>query len=93
MRIKQIKANVTEITFENGSQVMFSYETPVAARGADGTAFKSERFYSVTTSKHIGQWLRSFGSHSDLAEAMPRDFFNAMSAGVAVSNDNARGGY
>ena len=56
MRIKSIKSNMTELHLNDGTIVLFSYETPVAARTDLGFVRTEERF-SVTTSKHITQWL------------------------------------
>ena len=37
--------------------VFFSYNTPVAANLKDGGFVRTSTKYSVTTSKHITQWL------------------------------------
>lgn len=63
MKIKPIKSNQTELHMDNGTVVLFSYETPVAARLGSGIAVdqgafvKVNRKYSAITSKHINQWL------------------------------------
>ena len=36
MRLKQIGSNQTEIIFNNGTHVLFSYETPVAVSTING---------------------------------------------------------
>ena len=56
MRIKLIKSNMTELHLNDGTVILFSYETPVAARTDTGFVRTAEKF-SVTTSKHITQWL------------------------------------
>ena len=57
MKLTPIAANQNEIQFTNGTQVFFSYKTPVAAycpsRGYIRTATK----WSSTTSRHINKWL------------------------------------
>jgi len=55
MKLKQIAANVTELTI-NDTNVMFSYETPVAGWNDDG-AFRTDEKFSVTTTKHINKYL------------------------------------
>jgi len=55
MKLKQIAANVTELTI-NDTSVMFSYETPVAGWNDDG-AFRTDEKFSVTTTKHINKYL------------------------------------
>ena len=47
---------MTELHTNSGNVVLFSYETPVAAHCAGGYV-RTDRKYSVTTSKHITQWL------------------------------------
>lgn len=57
MRVKSIGSNKTELWLDNGAVIFFSYETPVAAQKAEGGFIKTNKKYSVTTSKHITQWL------------------------------------
>lgn len=61
MNLRQLGSNKTEVTFTDGTTVFFSYETPVAFRDTEGNYYRTEKFYSVTTSKHINQWLASKG--------------------------------
>jgi hypothetical protein len=60
MRIKNIGSNQTAVVSKlpNGGtvEVLFSYETPVAVRGPT-LDYKTERRWSVTTSKHINKFL------------------------------------
>lgn len=61
MKLKPIGSNKTLLELENGTQVLFSYETPVAARidkGGYWQFIKTNKFYSKTTSKHINSWYR-----------------------------------
>jgi len=57
MKVSPIGSNMTEVTLSNGTRILYSYETPVAARLEDGTAIRSEIFFSKTTSKHINKYL------------------------------------
>ena len=57
MKIKQIASNMTLLSLSDGSEVMFSYETPVAGRDSL-FAFRTTEKYSVTTTKHINKYLR-----------------------------------
>lgn len=58
MRLKQVTVSSTEIELANGTIVLFSYSTPVAAlvpgKGWIRSAFK----HSATTTKHVNAWLR-----------------------------------
>ena len=57
MKLRNLGANKTQISFPDGSVVFFSYETPVAAQLVDGQYVRTSTKHSVTTSKHINQWL------------------------------------
>lgn len=57
MKIKQLKANQTELHTNDGAVIFFSYNTPVAAQLAEGGFIRTSKKWSVTTSKHINQWL------------------------------------
>jgi hypothetical protein len=56
MNLNPIKANMTELDI-NGMKVLFSYRTPVAVRYIDGRAFKTDKKWNNTTTRHINQWL------------------------------------
>ena len=61
MKIKQIfNRRATELALSNDTLVLFSYQTPVAAWIA-GKTLKTDVFYSVTTSRHVNDWLRQLG--------------------------------
>lgn len=57
MKLKQLKANQTELHTDNGTVIFFSYDTPVAAQLHTGGFIRTAKKWSVTTSKHINQWL------------------------------------
>lgn len=57
MNIKQLKANQTELHTSDGAIIFFSYNTPVAAQLPGGGFIRTNKKWSVTTSKHINQWL------------------------------------
>ena len=59
IKLKPIKHNQNVITVPNGSQILFSYETPVAIISANGYNFITEQFHSVTTSRHINRFMQS----------------------------------
>lgn len=55
MKLRQIKPNQTEL--EVGETIIFfSYATPVCVDTGE-EILQTETKYSVTTSKHINQWL------------------------------------
>jgi hypothetical protein len=76
MKLRQIASNMTEVTTEKG-QILFSYETPVAALLADDdngdTVVKTSHKWSVTTSRHINKWLDGL-----TAAERPQAFFDNL---------------
>lgn len=65
MNIKNIGSNQTELTIGE-TTVLFSYQTPVAAKLASGGFIRTNKSWSRTTSKHINQWLD--GANAKLVE-------------------------
>jgi hypothetical protein len=61
MKLNPVKSNMTEI--ETGKiTILFSYKTPVAYRvNETGEYFKTDKHWSVTTSRHINQWIGDSG--------------------------------
>ena len=57
MKLTPIAANQTSVTFNDGTEVFFSYKTPVAAYLPEKGYVKTEKFYSETTSRHINKYL------------------------------------
>ena len=56
MKIKQLGSNQIELHTKDGTIVLFSYDTPVAALINNGYV-KTDTKYSNTTTKHINKWL------------------------------------
>ena len=65
---------MTELHTNSGNIVLFSYETPVAAQCASGFVRTNQK-YSVTTSKHINQWLDGIE-----AKYVPQDQIDELTA-------------
>ena len=55
MILNPVGSNMNEVVIE-GKYILFSYKTPVAGWDESG-AFRTEDFFSVTTSKHINKYL------------------------------------
>jgi len=58
MKLIPLASNVNLIRLNNGTQVLFSYRTPVAAHVPGQGFFRTNHNWSKTTSKHINKWLR-----------------------------------
>lgn len=71
MKLNQVGSNQTEIEI-GGNVVLFSYKTPVAANVA-GKFYRTATRHSVTTSRHINQWLEGRE-----AEIKPQEFFDRL---------------
>lgn len=80
MNLNPIKANMTELKLSDGTRVLFSYKTPVACiTPEDDTAYKTEKFWSVTTSRHINFWVSQF----DSVDVKPQEYFDNLIKEVA----------
>lgn len=77
MKLLPIAANQTELELANGVTVFFSYKTPVAAHIPGEGYVRTEKRWSVTTSKHIGQFLTRNGAR-DPAAIRPQSFFDSL---------------
>ena len=66
MILRQLGSNQTELSLNNGNSIFFSYETPVAGFDSEDGFFKTETYYSKTTSRHINQYFKHVDA-SDIA--------------------------
>jgi hypothetical protein len=64
MKLYNVGSNQTLLVLNDGTEVFFSYNTPVAASTNDLGLVRTSKKHSVTTSKHINQWLN--GRYSSL---------------------------
>jgi hypothetical protein len=82
MKLKSLGANQTELILNDGSQILFSYETPVCVRteamhcGQMQTrvCVTTEK-YSRTTSKHINNWVANLSDIIMMVEQSEIDNF------------------
>lgn len=74
MNLKPLASNKTELTLSDGTQVLFSYATPVAC-WKDGEFFKTSKKWSHTTTRHINSWAH-------LATEKPQEYFDNLIKGV-----------
>tara|TARA_B100001287_G_scaffold9825_1_gene7625 strand:+ start:124 stop:372 length:249 start_codon:yes stop_codon:yes gene_type:complete len=58
MILRQLRFNQTELSLNNGNSILFSYETPVAGFDSEDGFFKTETYYSKTTSRHINAYFK-----------------------------------
>jgi hypothetical protein len=74
MKLSQLSGNKNQITLADGTQVLFSYHTPVAA-WINGEFFKTSKKWSNTTTRHINSWVH-------LATEKPQEYFDNLVKGV-----------
>lgn len=75
MNLTPLRANMTELQLNNGDLILFSYRTPVAAYiESEGKWYKTEKKWSVTTSRHINKWADRYHG------TKPQEFFDGLTA-------------
>lgn len=71
MNLRPIGNNQTELDL-GVYQILFSYRTPVAVVDTrTGNSYRTEKFWSKTTSKHINSW-------ADYSGTKPQAFFDNL---------------
>lgn len=78
MKIKQLKSNMTELTIADGTQVLFSYETPVASYQYASGLKKTDKKWSQTTTKHVNQWIQDMGYNPKDIPSVDQDYFTNL---------------
>ena len=62
MKVQPIGSNQTQVSLADGTEVLFSYSTPVAALVPGKGWMRTEKTHSVTTTKHVNRWLSTNAS-------------------------------
>ena len=60
MKLINIAHNMTVLELDNGTEILFSYSTPVAGNNNLSGFFVTEENYSRTTTKHINRYLSQY---------------------------------
>ena len=89
MQLTPIASNMTEVETSE-ARILFSYRTPVAAyvfgkNGFGGGFVRTEKWWSVTTSRHINKWLPENGT----VKEVPQTYLDKLVLGVIMSISNA----
>lgn len=74
MKLNPVGSNMNEVEI-GGKSILFSYKTPVAGWDDLG-AFRTEEFYSQTTSKHINKYLGG----KDIGRKVPQTYIDGLVA-------------
>jgi len=72
MKLQNMGSNKTKLIKDNW-EIFFSYNTPVVATDCQGRWFVTDKKWSVTTSKHINQFLGGM-----IAERRDQSFFDNL---------------
>ena len=67
MQLVPLASNMTEVETDLG-RVLFSYRTPVAAYVYGEGFVRTEKWWSVTTSRHINKWLPENGTVKEVPQ-------------------------
>ena len=70
MKLTPIAANQTEVSYNDGTQVFFSYRTPVAAYLPEKGYVRTSTYWSKTTSRHINKWLQNVNNVSEIDQGV-----------------------
>jgi hypothetical protein len=70
LKLTPIAANQNEVTINDGTQIFFSYRTPVAAYLPSEGYVRTSKFWSVTTSRHINKWLGSVTNVTEIEQSV-----------------------
>ena len=60
MKLYSLAKNRTVLSFDDGQEVFFSYETPVAGYSNSLGYVKTNQWYSSTTTRHINRYLNEY---------------------------------
>ena len=73
MKLHSFATNRTLLTFDDGTEVFFSYETPVAGYSNKLGYVKSKQWYSSTTTRHVNRYFNDVWKNSNLVGFDPDD--------------------
>ena len=66
MKLHSFATNRTLLIFDDGTEVFFSYETPVAGYSDKLGYVKSKQWYSSTTTRHVNRYFNHVWLNSNL---------------------------
>ena len=66
MKLHSFATNRTLLIFDDGTEVFFSYETPVAGYSNKLGYVKSKQWYSSTTTRHVNRYFNHVWLNSNL---------------------------
>ena len=82
MKLTPIAKNQNIVSYNDGTEVFFSYETPVAGFHEALGYVKSATWYSSTTTRHINKYLGDIK-----ADEVPQEIINSLANGCYKITD------
>ena len=73
MQLVPLANNMTEVETSE-ARILFSYRTPVAAYVFGRGYVRTEKWWSVTTSRHINKWLPENGTVKEVPQTYLDNF-------------------
>ena len=73
MQLTPIASNMTEVETSE-ARILFSYRTPVAAYVFGEGFVRTEKWWSVPTSRHINKWLPENGTVKEVEQTYLDNF-------------------
>ena len=64
MDLRTLGPNQRELTLRDGTKILFSYDTPVAAYIPGRGFVRTDAYYSKTSTRHVNQWLEARTAHN-----------------------------
>ena len=83
MQLTPIASNMTEVETKD-ARILFSYRTPVAAYVYGVGYVKTDKWWSVTTSRHINKWIGNCTTRE-----VSQTYLDNLGQGVIMSISNA----
>ena len=80
MQLTPIASNMTEVETSE-ARILFSYRTPVAAYVYGRGYVRTEKYWSVTTSRHINKWI---GGKDVTTEEVAQTYLDNLVQGVIM---------
>ena len=82
MKLTPIAANRNVLSYNDGTEVFFSYSTPVAGYSTELGYVKTNKWYSSTTTRHINKYLGEL-NYTEVSQ----EIINSLSNGCYKSTD------
>ena len=78
MKLHSFATNRTLLTFNDGTEVFFSYSTPVAGYKPNIGYVKTDKWYSSTTTRHINRYLNDANVNPEEAKVVSQSVIDDL---------------